>query len=163
MSSANETDVRPDLPKPNAQTVHWIIAVLLAVIATALWSRPSTNLIPAAFGQGQPLAGARGVYAFTGQLDHNRYGLFMLDIDQGTIWAYEIENSGGTRKMRLIAARTWIYDRYLQDFNSASPSFRMVQELVALQRTQAEPDAAADDDQQGDGRTNASDPDRPGG
>lgn len=121
------------VPSSN-QTVLWIIAILLAVIAVGLWTRPPVDLLPSALAQGQPLAGARGVYAFTGQLDANRSGLFMLDVDQGTIWCYELENQGGTRKLRLVAARTWLYDRYLQDFNCAPPDFRMVQKLVAEQR-----------------------------
>ncbi|MBU0640792.1 MAG: hypothetical protein KKB50_18155 [Planctomycetes bacterium] len=123
---------------PPHQTVHWVIVVLLAVIAAGLWFRPPGQPGVAAFAQNPPLAGARGVYAFTGPLGANRYGLFMLDVDQGTIWCYEIDSVGGTRKLRLIAARTWIYDRYLQDFNCAPPDFRMVQELVAQQRQPAD-------------------------
>jgi hypothetical protein len=127
---------KPSPPAASAnQTVYWVIAVLLAVIATALWLR-APGLLPTALAQNPPLAGARGVYAFTGPLDHSRYGLFMLDVDQGTIWCYELDNTGGTRKLRLIAARTWVYDRYLQDFNCAPPDFRMVQQLVAEQRAQ---------------------------
>jgi hypothetical protein len=110
------------------QTVHWVIAVVLAAIAGALWVRPAGGLLPAASAQNQRLAGARGVYAFTGQLDQSRHGLFMLDVD----------SADGTRKLRLVAARSWVYDRYLQDFNCASPDFRMVQRLVAQQRA-AEP------------------------
>jgi len=107
------------------------------VIATALWLRPVGSVLPAALAQNQPLAGARGVYAFTGQLDRDQYGLFMLAADEGTIWCYGFENVGGTRKLRLIAARSWIYDRYLQDFNCAEPSFREIQTLVNQQREQS--------------------------
>ncbi len=121
------------------QTVLWVIAVLLGMIASAMWTRgPGDGFLPSALAQGQPAAGARGVFAFTGQIDHNRFGLFMLDIDQGTVWCYEIDNTGGTRKLRLVAARTFIYDRYLKDFNCDAPSFRMVQKLVDQQRNQAD-------------------------
>lgn len=125
-------------------TAQWLIVVLLAVIATALWLRPTASSGPFAFAQQQPLAGARGVFAFTGPLDNNSHGLFMLDVDQGTLWCYEIATTGGVRKLRLIAGRSWIYDRFLQDFNCAAPDFRMVQELVAQQRLQAanRPDAS---------------------
>jgi len=126
----------PHLATAPGQAVYWVIAILLAVIATALWLRPGGSLISPAFAQGQPLAGARGIFAFTGPLDRDQYGLFMLDVDGGTIWCYGFERVGGARKLRLIAARTWIYDRYLQDFNCAPPDFRMVQELVRQQRTQ---------------------------
>ncbi len=123
-------------------TALWIIAVLLGMIASAMWTRgPGDGFLPRALAQNQPRAGARGVFAFTGQIDHNRFGLFMLDVDQGTIWCYEIDNAGGTRKLRLVAARTFIYDRYLKDFNCDEPSFRMVQKLVAQQRNVADDDA----------------------
>lgn len=131
-------DSQTQPPTTHSQTVHWVIAVLLATIAAGLWLRPSGGVLPAALAQNQPLAGARGVYAFTGQLDPNRYGLFMLDVDQGTIWCYELDRVSGMRKLRLIAARTWVYDRYLQDFNCAPPDFRMVQQLVAEQRARTE-------------------------
>ena len=126
----------PDLraKRQPSQTVHWIIAILLAVIATALWMRPDGRLIPVASAQNQPLAGARGVFAFSGSLGHGRDGLFMLDVDQGTLWCYEVNEVGGTPKLKLIAARSWVYDRYLQDFNCEKPDFRMVQDLVAQQR-----------------------------
>jgi len=128
----------------SGQTVYWVIAILLAVIATALWTRPGPVWLPSAAAQGQPaLAGARGVYAFTGPLGPSQYGLFMLDVDQGTIWCYAFETSGGTSKLRLVAARTWIYDRYLQDFNCAAPDFRMVQKLVSQQRAQSAGGAAS--------------------
>lgn len=133
------------------QNALWAIVVLLAFIAGSLWSRSSTSLMPSALAQSGPMAGARGVYAFTGQIDNARFGLFMLDIEQGTIWCYELDSVGGTRKLRLIAARSWIYDRYLQDFNCAEPDYRMVQKLVAQQRARlpgdvsdAEDDASAD-------------------
>ena len=116
------------------QTAQWIIAVLLALIAGALWSRSESQNANTALAQNSTLVGARGVYAFTGQLDHNRFGLFMLDIEQGTIWCYEIDNVSGVRKLRLTAARSWLYDRYLRDFNCAEPDFRAVQDLVAQQR-----------------------------
>jgi hypothetical protein len=98
---------------------------------------PDAAVMSEALAQSTPgVAGARGVFAFTGPLDSDRYGLFMIDIEQGTIWVYEMEGATGARKLRLAAARTWLYDRYLKDFNSAAPSFREVQELVARERAQ---------------------------
>lgn len=122
-----------------AQTTpfQWIVVVLLSAIAAGLWLRPTGDPLPVAFAQNPALAGARGVFAFAGQLAPDRFGLFMLDVDQGTIWIYELDNVAGSRKLRLVAARTWTYDRYLQDFNSASPDFREVQQLVAQQRARA--------------------------
>ncbi|HMQ14469.1 MAG TPA: hypothetical protein PKC49_00710 [Phycisphaerae bacterium] len=113
----------------------WAIALLLAFIAGLLVARPAA--LPAALAQNQPTAGARGIYAFTGQIDAGRFGLFMLDIDQGTLWCYELETIDGVRKLRLVAGRTWIYDRYLQDFNVSGLSYHQVQELIARERRDA--------------------------
>lgn len=123
-----------------SQTPIWIVALLLAFIAGLLWNRGSI-WTPSAIAQQPPMAGARGVYAFTGQIDESRYGLFMLDIEQGTVWCYEMEGSGSKRMLKLTAARTWIYDRYLRDFNCAEPNFRQVQELVGRQRAAPSPDS----------------------
>jgi hypothetical protein len=130
----DDADNRRQRERSPSQTVHWVIAVALTGIAVALWLRPGDTLLPTALAQNQPLAGARGVFAFTGPLDRDQYGLFMLDVDQGTIWCYAFDVVGGTRKLRLIAARTWVYDRYLQDFNCAKPDFREIQALVTQQR-----------------------------
>ncbi len=122
-------------PARQHQTVYWIIALLLAIIATALCVRPLPGVSQVALAQNQPLAGARGIFAFTGQLDRNSYGLFMLDVDQSTLWAYEIQTTkDGARNLRLVAARTFVYDRYLRDFNCVAPSFRDVQRLVEHER-----------------------------
>jgi hypothetical protein len=126
-----------------SQTALWVIAILLASVATALWVRPGDGPLPTALAQGQALAGARGIFAFTGPLSRDQYGLFMLDVDQGTLWCYAFETAGGTSKLRLVAARTWIYDRYLQDFNCAAPDFRMVQQLVSQQRAQTGSEGAS--------------------
>ena len=131
------------LSTPGSRTAHWAIAVLLAFIAGVLWTRSPGDGAGFALAQNPQLVGARGVYAFTGQLDHNRFGLFMLDIEQGTIWCYEIDNVGGVRKLRLVAARSWVYDRYLRNFNCSEPTYKQVEELVAQQR--ATPPAPAAD------------------
>lgn len=125
-----------------SQIALWLIAALLAVIAARSWLPAGGT--QAALAQGQPLTGARGIFAFTGQLGPEQYGLFMLDVDQGTVWCYEMTNAQGTRKLRLVAARSWVYDRYLQDYNSLKPDFRDVQELVAQQRARV-PGATPED------------------
>lgn len=138
---------------PRSSTPLWIIGVLLAFIAGMLWNRGGDALIPSAIAQQSPMAGARGVYAFTGPIDATRYGLFMLDIEQGTVWCYEMESAGGKRMLKLTAARTWVYDRYLRDFNCAEPSFRQVQELVARQRANPAPEPESSRSSDASGRS----------
>src|SRR5438105_1752051 len=76
------------------QTVWWVLTVVLAVLATALVMRQNGSILPAAWGQAilpNQAAGARGIYAFTGQLTAKTYGLFMMDVDSGTVWCYELQ------------------------------------------------------------------------
>ena len=113
----SETGPRPlVIMQPPRQTVWWIIAICLAVIATALLLRPAIGpfSVPTALAD-TPMVGARGIFAFTGQIDTNRYGLFMMDVDTRNVWCYEYLPS--TRKMRLVFARSFDFDRYLDDYN----------------------------------------------
>ncbi len=123
------------IQRASGNLAQWLIVALLAAIAGGLWLRGEQSGLPAAVAQNAGLAGARGVYAFTGPIDRDQYGLFMLDVDEGTVWCYAFDNVDGTRKLRLVAARTWVYDRYLKDFNCAAPDFRTVQQLVSEQRS----------------------------
>lgn len=124
------------------QTLGWVIAVLLAVIATALVMRTDDlSLLRSSWAQtpttgGGPAAGARSIYAFTGQLDSKTYGLFMMDVDSGTIWCYEIAKGqpGMGSHLKLVAARSWIFDRYLEEFNVAAPTPAEVRQLVEQQQ-----------------------------
>lgn len=113
------------------QTVLWIIAILLAIIATTLIVRSQDSLgVPKVYGD-QPMAGAKGVFAFTGQLDKNRFGLFMMDVDSGCVWCYEYLPS--TRKLKLVAARSFMFDRYLANYMNETPFPEEVQEMLRNQ------------------------------
>lgn len=137
--------IAPQHPGRSTRLALWTIAVLLALIAGILIGRGGET---AAIAQTTPMAGGRGVFAFTGQIDGDRYGLFMLDIEQGTLWCYEIDSVGGVRKLRLFAARSWLYDRYLQEFNIDGYSPVEVQALIAKQRNR--PDDKKDKDEKRD-------------
>lgn len=128
------------------QTVLWVIAVLLAVVATALVARrDDSGFFRSAFAQTsglpRPMEGARGIYAFTGQISARSYGLFMLDVDTGTVWCYELQRTGttGEPNLKLLAARSWVFDRYLEEFNTADPIPSAVRDMVQQQRSNRAP------------------------
>jgi hypothetical protein len=116
---------------PRRQTVLWIIAILLAIIATTLVVRGNDLTSPPAAYAEPPMAGARGVFAFTGQLDKNRYGLFMMDVDSSNLWCYEFVPT--TRKLRLVAARSFRWDRYLEIYQNEEPLPPTVQTMLKEQ------------------------------
>ncbi|MHC4611740.1 MAG: hypothetical protein ACYS7M_15490, partial [Planctomycetota bacterium] len=113
-----------------SQGLLWVIAVCLVIIATCLvlqvQDRGTVNAQPVT------QAGARGIFAFTGQLTKGTYGVFMVDVDAGTLWCYEYVS--GKRTLRFVASRSWVYDRYLEEFNAGDPPVAEIERLVEEQR-----------------------------
>lgn len=112
----------------------WLIVALLAVIALLLAFPRDTSLLSRAVAQQVPMLGARGVYAFPMQLTQKTYGICMLDVDASTVWFYEYVPT--TSKLRLAGARSWIFDRYLEEYNVEGLEPNQVGELVSRQRSQ---------------------------
>jgi hypothetical protein len=129
---SNVADLRRRSPHP----VYWVIAVALVVIATVLVVRPAgdTGLMMAdrAFAQAVSSGGARGIFAFSGQLSKNTYGVYMVDVDAMTTWVYEYLPQKGC--LRLAAARTWRYDRYLENHNLCDLPPDAVEQMIEDQR-----------------------------
>ncbi len=130
---------RPRLPV--GYTLGWVLALILAVLTTAQIMRPAEPVwLQRAFAQaweggtGAGL-GARGIFAFPAQVGPKEYGVFMMDVDSGTLWCYEIARSRtGEPFLKLLAARNWLADRYLDEFNVAEPTPSQVRELIDQQR-----------------------------
>ena len=119
-----ETHARP-APHP----VFWVIAASLVVIAVALVARP---IAPAAYAQTTNSGGSRGVFAFSGQLSKGTYGVYMVDVDKMTIWAYAYDQQKGC--LRLAAARLWEYDRFLENHNICDLPPEVVKDMIDQQR-----------------------------
>ncbi len=65
------------------------------------------------------------------QTARDSYGLAMVDQAEKTLWIYEITPRGTTTsKLRLLAARSWEYDRLLKEYNTADPRPDQVRELL---------------------------------
>lgn len=113
--------------------VFWVIAAALVAIAAGEWfRRPDGRFDAAAFAQTVNSGGARGIFAFSGQLSKSTYGIFMVDVDAMTLWAYEYQPE--KRCLRFAAARTWRYDRYLENYNGCDLPPDAVERMVDDQR-----------------------------
>jgi len=113
--------------------VQWVIAAALVVIAVKMVAAPSgPDLSSVAMAQSSGMVGARGVFAFPGQMAKGSYGLYMVDADTMTIWAYEYLPQKGC--LRLAASRTWRYDRYLENYNTCDLPPAMVEQMIDQQR-----------------------------
>jgi hypothetical protein len=108
----------------------WLIGISLSVLAFSQVMRMDGTTTARAQSTGQ--AGARGVFAFSGQLTEKSYGLFMVDVDTMTIWCYEYLS--GAKELTLVAGRSWIHDRYLKNFNAGDLSPADVDHIVQQER-----------------------------
>ena len=120
--------IQPLRPHP----VYWVIAAALAVIALKLIVWPEQSPGVSAMAQPVMSGGSRGVFAFSGQLTKNTFGVYMVDGDAMTLWAYEILPQNGC--LRLAAARTWRYDRYLEDHNGCDLPPGVIEKMIEQQR-----------------------------
>lgn len=129
------TDLAPTTPhtRRSPHPVQWVIAAALVVIAVKMVAAPSgPDLSSVAMAQSSGMVGARGVFAFPGQMAKGSYGLYMVDADTMTIWAYEYLPQKGC--LRLAASRTWRYDRYLENYNTCDLPPAMVEQMIDQQR-----------------------------
>ncbi len=126
-----------------SQKALWLIGIgLLANAGVMLYSHgagasilPDLVLDRAALAQaapeGQPL-GARGIYMMPAQLGPNDFGLYLMDVDSSTICVYQAIPQSS--RFRLMAARSFKYDRFLEDQNNDKPTPKQVQQLVENER-----------------------------
>jgi hypothetical protein len=65
------------------------------------------------------------------QLGRESYGLAMVDAKSETIWIYEINSRAPAHsRLKLLAARSWHYDKLLEEYNSAQPKPSEVKNII---------------------------------
>ena len=84
------------------------------------------------------------------QIERDSYGLAMVDTVGQTLWIYEINSRGPAHnRLRLLAARSWRYDRLLQQYNTAEPKpeqIKMLLKNLGQQPTQQNKEKQQDSD-----------------
>ena len=82
--------------------------------------------------QTQPQAGAdSGILVIPVQIERDKFGLAMVDTVGQTLWIYELSNRGPAySRLKLLAARSWKYDRLLQQYNTDEPKPEQVKMLL---------------------------------
>lgn len=82
-----------------------------------------------------------GILVVPIQIERDSYGLAMVDTVSQTLWIYELNSRGPAHnRLRLLAARSWRYDRLLQQYNTAEPKPEQIRMLLEnLGQLQKEP------------------------
>ena len=109
--------------RPAAQ---WAIVVLLSVIATCL-------IMEIGFGASAATAqvtsvGGGDVLVVGGQITKDSYGLYLVDTKKQALAIYQWLPA--SRKLRLMAARTFKFDVQLDEYNADKPTPSEVKLLV---------------------------------
>ena len=136
------------IPTPTKPVLFalYLNAALLAGLLVAMLARGSgrSPFDSMAFGQPapQPIAGGAGFYLMPAQFDRDHWGCYVMDVDAQTLIAYQYDNTGpgGQRNLRLVAARSFQYDRQLRSYNTL-PKPDEVQQLINIDREGTTSDA----------------------
>jgi hypothetical protein len=138
-------------PRPRHSKALWLVGIGLLVNAAILLTRgqaPDIAFDRTALAQAMPVQpaqplGARGIYMMPAQLGPMTFGLYLMDVDSGTICVYKALPDNN--HFRLMAARSFKYDRFLEDYNNETLTPKEVQKLVETQRQRQ--DLQSKDDQ----------------
>ena len=127
---------------------RWLLPVFVVVGVLCLFFIAGTLGLPTST-QAELQAGTEGrVLVIPVQLERDSYGLAMVDTVGQTLWIYRISSRGPVHKrLELLAARSWRYDRLLRNYNTAGPQPEQVKMLLEnLGHLQKEEDKAKQPD-----------------
>lgn len=97
----------------------------LVLVCQVLINTDEANAVAA-----NPQAG-QSTYTTTVQLGRDAYGIAMIDTASEHIWLYEVNKSAASHsKLKLIAARSYKYDKLLDQYNTGEPSPDQVSKLL---------------------------------
>ena len=112
--------------------ITFIVVFAAGLLAGGVFHGGDTFRLPGVFAQGVRPTGTGGVMAFPAQLDKETFGIVMVDVDAGTIWIYHLKHPGS--QLKLLAARSWVYDRQLEEYNCAPPLPGEISQLLMGQQ-----------------------------
>jgi hypothetical protein len=113
------------------QTDKLLLFGILAVAMIYVWalgSRLKTPAIAETILQEGP---GGEVLVVPIQIDRDNYGIAMVDTNRQSLWIYELNRRAAAHnRLRLLAARSWKYDKLLEDYNTAEPKPNQIKALL---------------------------------
>jgi hypothetical protein len=77
------------------------------------------------------LASGSVILAVPIQISRENQGIALIDTRNRTLWIYELfDRQTGFKQIRLMAARSWEYDRLLTEWNSAEPTPQQIRTVL---------------------------------
>ena len=110
---------------------RWLLSTFIVLGVLVLFFIGSKFGSPAS-AQAELQTGSNGeILVVPIQIERDRYGLAMVDTVGQTLWIYELNNRGPAHtRLRLLAARSWQYDRLLKQYNTDEPKPEQVRILL---------------------------------
>ena len=110
---------------------RWLLAMVLAAAALCLFLIRTRIPLTTAKAESRTGTEKSEILVVPMQLDRDCYGVAMVDTVSQTLWIYEINNRGPAyNRLKLVAARSWRYDRELEQYNTAEPKPEQVRALL---------------------------------
>ncbi|HOQ05660.1 MAG TPA: hypothetical protein PKY88_10660 [Anaerohalosphaeraceae bacterium] len=107
---------------------RFIAGIAVGIAAAALLFR--TPLEPLSVRAGEAPT-ASTILAVPVQISRDNQGIALIDTRNRTIWVYEFfDRQTGFKQIRLMAARSWEYDRLLTEWNSADPTPQQIRSVL---------------------------------
>lgn len=113
------------------QTDKLLLFGILAVAMIYVWVLGSRLKTPT-IAEATPQETSQGeVLVVPIQIDRDNYGIAMVDTNRQSLWIYELNRRAAAHnRLRLLAARSWKYDKLLEDYNTAEPKPKQIKELL---------------------------------
>ncbi len=118
----------------------WALPTFIALGVLALFFAGSKLGSPAnAQAELQPVSNGE-IMVVPIQIERDKYGIAMVDTTSQTLWIYEINSMGPAHnRLKLLASRSWQYDRLLKQYNTAEPKPEQVKMLLEEEKSEKQP------------------------
>jgi DNA-binding transcriptional ArsR family regulator len=113
------------------QTSKLMLFGILAAGLVYIWVAGNLIKMPVDAEAAQQADSTGRILVVPAQIDRDSYGIVMVDTRLQNLWVYKLDGRATAHnRLRLLAARNWEYDKFLEEFNTAEPTPKQVKELL---------------------------------
>jgi hypothetical protein len=128
---------------------QWLLLTFIVLGVLALFFIGGKLGLPAS-AKAESLRGNNEVLVIPIQIERDKYGLAMVDMVNQTLWVYELNSMGPVHnRLRLLAARSWQYDRLLKQYNTSEPRPEQLRMLLEEEGLGKQPKEQVKEKQEG--------------
>ncbi len=110
---------------------RWLLPALIVCGVVCLFFVVGRSVSPRMVEATPQALGNGELFVVPIQIQRDVYGVAMVDTGNQTLWIYEFAGRGpGQRQLVLSSARSWRYDRLIQQYKTADPTPNQVKMLL---------------------------------